>query len=337
MDGLDIDALAQSLSGTPMEDNDIMVVGVGGAGCNMANHLFQQGIEYASVVICSHRADVLEYSPVPNKVEISYEMYPGRWLEMSSKLAESETDKIEDIFNNTNARLVFIISGMGKGFGTGASAIVARAAKKKGLLTIGVVTIPFLFEGRKRIGSALHGIDEMMKHVDSMFVINNDSLHDIYSDIDFYNCFAKSDESVTNVVRMITEIIATDGYTHMDFNDLDATLRNGGIAIITSGEGEGEHRVLRALQNALNSPQLKNRDINGSRNLLINLYMSRKDDCFSLEMHEVQELREFVLSIDDEVDVIWGVAIDDSLGEKVRVTLLATGFDEKNLREIKLT
>ncbi|MDE6050319.1 MAG: cell division protein FtsZ [Paramuribaculum sp.] len=325
MDGLDIDALAQSLSGTPMEDNDIMVVGVGGGGGNAVNHMFREGVKNVTFVVCNTDKAAVENSPVANKVVIGNGKGAGNKPDVARKFAEDDIDKIEAIFNN-NARMVFVTAGMGGGTGTGAGPVVARVAKEKGLLTIGIVTIPFIFEGRKKIIKALDGADEMSKYVDALLIINNERLTEIYPDLTFFNAFGKADDTVATAARSISEIITIDGYMNLDFNDVDTTLRDGGTAIISTGEGEGEHRVTKALQNALNSPLLKNRDIYGSRKLLINLYMSDSENT-SMAMHEVQELREFVLSIDDEVDVIWGVAVDNSLGEKVKITVLASGFD----------
>ncbi len=223
--------------------------------------------------------------------------------------------------------MVFITAGMGGGTGTGAGPVVARIAKERGLLTIGIVTIPFLFEGEKKIIKALDGVDEMRKHVDALLVINNNRLAEIYKDLTFLNGFAKSDETLTIAARSISELITSDGYINLDFNDVDTTLRNGGAAIISSGYGEGENRVTQAINDALNSPLLKNRDIFGSKKILFNIYFSRNAEKEFL-MGEVEELTTFMSNIDTGVDVIWGVGFDDTLGDKVKITILAAGFND---------
>ena len=220
---------------------------------------------------------------------------------------------------------------MGGGTGTGAAPIVAREAKERGILTVGIVTIPFLFEGERKILKALDGVDEMAKQVDALLVINNERLTEIYGDLDFMNAFGKADDTLSTAASSISELITTDGYMNLDFEDVDTTLRNGGAAIISSGYGEGEGRVTKAIKDALNSPLLKNRDILTSKSLLFNIYYSRQAQQ-QFKMSEAQEITDFVSGINSQVDVIWGVAFDDNLGEKVRITILAAGF-EVTIRE----
>ncbi len=323
---LDIDALASQFEdATPREENDIMVVGVGGGGGNAVNYMFREGVKNVTFVVCNTDKAAVENSPVANKVIIGNGRGAGNKPEVAREFAEADIDKIKKIFDN-KARMVFVTAGMGGGTGTGAGPVVARVAKEKGLLTIGIVTIPFVFEGKKKILKALAGADEMAKYVDALLIINNERLIEIYPDLNFFNAFGKADDTVATAARSISEIITIDGYVNLDFNDVDTTLRDGGTAIISTGYGEGEHRVTKALRNALNSPLLKNRDIYGSQRLLINLYVPAEGDG-SLAMSEAQELRDFVTSIDDEVDVIWGAAVDNSLGDKVKITVLASGFD----------
>jgi cell division protein FtsZ len=222
--------------------------------------------------------------------------------------------------------MVFITAGMGGGTGTGAGPVVARIAKERGLLTIGIVTIPFLFEGEKKILKALEGADEMSKYVDALLIINNDRLTEIYKDFDFVNAFGKADDTLSTAAQSISEIITCDGYMNLDFNDVDTTLRDGGTAIISSGYGEGENRVSKAIQDALHSPLLKNRDILGSKRLLFNLYFNPKaEKAFKIE--ETNELTAFISQLDSDVDVIWGASFNEDLGDKVKITILAAGFD----------
>lgn len=327
-DSLEMDALANQFRDAmvPQEENDIMVVGVGGGGGNAVNHMYRQNVENVTFVVCNTDKMAVDNSPVKNKVVIGDGRGAGNIPEVARKAAEDDIHKIEAIFSN-KAKMVFITAGMGGGTGTGAAPVVARVAKERGLLTIGIVTIPFLFEGKKKILKALDGADEMSKYVDALLIINNERLAEIYPDLSFINAFAKADDTLSTAARSISEIITVHGYLNLDFNDVDTTLRNGGTAIISTGYGEGEHRVTKAIEDALNSPLLKNRDIYGSKHLLINLYMSDETAGSAMTMNEVAELRAFVSSIDSDVDVIWGAAIDNTLGEKVKITILASGFE----------
>ncbi|MCM1028872.1 MAG: cell division protein FtsZ [Pseudoflavonifractor sp.] len=303
----------------------IKVIGVGGGGNNAVNHMYLQDIKNVSFVVCNTDRQALRNSPVPVKVQIGDGLGAGNKPEKARKAAEDDIDKIRDIFDD-ETKMVFVTAGMGGGTGTGAAPIVAREAKERGILTVGIVTIPFLFEGDRKILKALDGVDEMAKVVDALMVINNERLTEIYGDLDFMNAFGKADDTLSTAASSISELITNDGYMNLDFEDVDTTLRNGGAAIISSGYGEGEGRVTAAIKDALNSPLLKNRDILSSKSLLFNIYYSRNAQQ-TFKMSEAQEITEFVTSINPDVDVIWGVAFDDSLGEKVRITILAAGFE----------
>ncbi len=322
---LDIDSLDFKDGNKPEDNNVIMAVGVGGGGGNAVSHMYRQGVGNVTFVVCNTDADAVNGSPVPNKVVIGNGLGAGNKPEVARQFAEDDIEKIEAIFNN-NAKMVFITAGMGGGTGTGAAPVVARVAREKGLLTIGIVTIPFIFEGKRKILKALDGAEEMAKYVDALLIINNERLSEIYPELNFLNAFGKADDTLSTAARSISEIITVNGIVNLDFNDVDTTLRNGGTAIISTGYGEGEHRVTRALEDALNSPLLKNRDIYGSKRLLINLYMSDEEDK-AMNMNEVNELKAFVSSIDQDVDVIWGATIDNTLGDKVKISILASGFD----------
>lgn len=327
-DNFDIDSFAGQFNASeaPAEENDIMVVGVGGGGGNAVNHMFREGVQNVTFVVCNTDKMAVDNSPVKNKVIIGNGRGAGNKPEVARQFAEDDIKKIEKIFDNS-AKMVFVTAGMGGGTGTGAAPVVARVAKERGLLTIGIVTIPFLFEGPKKIIKALDGAEEMAQYVDALLIINNERLTEIYPDLDFFNAFAKADDTLSTAARSISEVITVEGYVNLDFEDVKNTLSNGGTAIISTGQGEGEHRVTKAINDALNSPLLRNRDIAGSRKLLINLYMSRSDEGNSMSMREVNELRDFVAAIDQDVDVIWGVTVDNSLGDKVKITILASGFD----------
>lgn len=310
----------------PQSTNIIKVVGVGGGGNNAVQHMYKQGIQNVSFVICNTDAQALNNSIVPDKLQIGPGLGAGNVAEVGRKYAEESIDKIADIFND-NTKMVFITAGMGGGTGTGAAPVVARIAREKGLLTIGIVTIPFLFEGQKKILKALAGAEEMSKYVDALLVINNERLNEIYPDLNFMNAFGMADDTLTIAARGISELITNDnGVINIDFNDVDTTLRNGGAAVISIGYGEGENRVTKAINDALNSPLLRDRDIYGSKRILFNIYFN-PDAEQPFVMKESNELTDFISNIDPNVDVIWGLGTDKSLGNKVKITLLAAGFN----------
>jgi len=323
-------------------DNDtprpviIKAIGVGGGGNNAVDHMFGENIRDVSFVNINTDLMALRRSPVPERVVIGNGLGAGANPEVARVAAEDAADRISALFND-DTKMVFITAGMGGGTGTGAAPVVARLAKEAGLLTVGIVTIPFLFEGQRKIIKALAGADEMAKYVDALLVINNERLTEIYPDLDLVNGFSKADDTLTTAARSISEIITCDGKINLDFNDVNTTLRNGGSAIISTGYGEGTNRVTKAIEDALNSPLLKNRDIMGSKRLLFNLYFSRDAEEKFL-MEEARELTAFVTAIDSDVEVIWGLTFDESLGNKVKITILAAGFDialEEEEEELK--
>lgn len=307
----------------------IKVIGVGGGGNNAINHMYNQGIKNVTFVVCNTDNQALVHSPVPNKLLIGPKttkgLGAGNMPELAREAAEESIAEISETFND-HTKMVFITAGMGGGTGTGAAPIVAKVAKEKGLLTIGIVTIPFVFEGQKKILKALDGANEMSKHVDALLIINNERLTEIYSDLDFQNAFGKADDTLSIAARSISDIINSPGKINLDFNDVHTTLKDGGAAIISSGYGEGENRVTKAIQDALNSPLLKNRDIYSSKRLLYNIYFSRESST-PFAMSEVAELTNFSNNFDLDVDVIWGVSFDETLGDKIKITILASGFD----------
>lgn len=303
----------------------IKAIGVGGGGNNAVNHMYREGIKNVSFVNINSDSQALRHSEVPNILEIGDGLGAGNKPEKAKAFAEEATDEINHLFDD-DTRMVFVTAGMGGGTGTGAAPVVARVAKERGLLTVGIVTIPFLFEGQVKIKKAIAGADEMAKYVDALLVINNERLTEIYGDLDFINAFGKADDTLSIAARSISELITHNGKINLDFNDVDTTLRNGGAAIISTGYGEGEGRVTAAIQDALNSPLLKNRDIMGSKKLLFCLFFNpNAEDKFL--MSETKQLTQFISQINEEVDVIWGVRYDESLGNQVKITILAAGFD----------
>lgn len=308
----------------------IKVIGIGGGGNNAINHMYEQhNINGVSFVVMNTDRQALNNSPVPNRVLIgpntTFGLGAGNKPELAKEAAEESEAEIAKLFDD-ETKMVFITAGMGGGTGTGAAPVVARIAKEKQVLTIGIVTIPFLFEGKKKIIKALSGADEMKKYVDALLIINNERLSEIYPDLNFMNAFGKADDTLSVAARSISDLITVDGYINLDFNDVNTTLREGGVAIISSGYGEGEQRVTKAIQDALNSPLLKNRDIYGAQKILMNIYYSRnaKDE---FKMSEIDEMKNFMTQFTLDHDMIWGVAYDDTLGEKIKITMLAAGFN----------
>ena len=303
----------------------IKVIGVGGGGNNAVNHMFKEGINDVSFVLINTDNQALNSSAIPTKLLLGPGLGAGGSPPKAEKYAEENADKIAELFGD-NTDMVFITAGMGGGTGTGAGPVVARIAKELGILTVGIVTIPFLFEGNKRILTALKGAEEMKKNVDALLVINNERLTEIYEKLDIFKAFEMADDTLLNAAKGITEIITLTGHINRDFQDVDSTLRDGGTAIISSGLGEGENRVTKAINNALHTPLLKNTDITSSKKLLMVLYVS-SDEGSNFEMSEATELTDFIQQIDQEVDVKWGLYKVPGLGDKVKITLLASGFE----------
>lgn len=308
----------------------IKVIGVGGGGNNAVAYMYEQNIENVSFVILNTDKQALNHLPVPTKVQIGDGLGAGNVPEKARKAAEEAADRIAELFDDST-KMVFITGGMGGGTGTGAAPVVARIAREKGMLTVGIITIPFKFEGMKKIHKAYEGVDEMSKYVDAILVINNQQLIEIYPDLTFTNAFNKADDTLTTAARSISELITSEGKINLDFNDVETTLRNGGAAIISTGYGEGEHRVTNAIRDALNSPLLRNTDILSSKKLLFNIYFN-PDSEKPLTAGETDELTDFIDGIVSDVDVIWGTAYDRTLGDRIKFTILAAGFqrsDEK--------
>jgi cell division protein FtsZ len=321
----DIERTSHFVDG-PRQENIIKVIGVGGGGNNAISHMYEQGIDHVSFMIINTDRQALNNSPVPNRLLIGDDgLGAGNNPEVARIAAENSAEDIAKLFDD-ETKMVFITAGMGGGTGTGAAPVVARIAHEKGMLTIGIVTIPFLFEGQKKIIKALDGAEEMSKYVDAILVVNNEQLTEIYPDLNWMNAFGKADDTLTDAARSISELITSDGYMNLDFKDVNTTLKDGGAAIISTGYGEGEHRVTKAINDALNSPLLKNRDIFGSKRLLFNLYYSRNAEP-EFAMGEAAELTSFINNLDPEVEVIYGICFDDSLGNKIKITILAAGFE----------
>lgn len=307
----------------------IKVIGVGGGGGNAVTHMYEQDIKDVSFALCNTDSQALKKSPVPIKLQIGEGLGAGNDPEKARSAAEESIAEITQLLND-GTKMVFITAGMGGGTGTGAAPVIARVAKELGVLTVGIVTIPFRFEGKRKILKALEGVEEVGKYVDALLVVNNERLKEIYADLSAPNAFKKADDTLTIAASGIAEIITSPGIINLDFADVNATLKDGGVAIMSTGYGEGENRVAKAIDSALNSPLLNNNDVDNSKKLLFNIYFG--DD--ELMTYELDDFEEFTSRFNhDVIDVIWGMAHEDGLGEKVKVTVLASGFELSDVSE----
>ena len=306
----------------------IKVIGVGGGGGNAVNHMYKEGIHDVTFVVCNTDNQALDESPVPFKLQLGKEgLGAGNRPERAKAAAQESIEQVKDMLND-GCRMAFITAGMGGGTGTGAAPIVAKTAKDMGILTVGIVTIPFLFEGNKKIDQALDGVEEMSNHVDALLVINNERLRDVYSDISVMNAFGRADDTLSIAAKSIAEIITLRGTINLDFNDVRTVLKDGGVAIMSTGFGEGESRVSQAITDALHSPLLNNNDIFNSKKVLFVITYSPNSE---LMMNEMDEIHEFMSKFDKNVETKWGLYIDESLENKVKFTILATGFGIKDV------
>lgn len=313
----------------------IKVIGVGGGGGNAVNHMYREGIHDVNFVVCNTDSKALSDSPVPVRLQLGKEGLgagnrPGR----AREAAEESLQQIHDMLND-GTRMVFITAGMGGGTGTGAAPVIAREAKSMGILTVGIVTIPFLFEGRKKIDQAIDGVEEISKHVDALLVINNERLREIYTDLNVLSAFEMADNTLSVAARSIAEIITMHGIINLDFRDVCTVLKDGGVAIMSTGYGEGENRVSEAIKAALHSPLLNNNDIFNSKKVLLSISFCAEKEGDTLMMEEMNEVHEFMSKFHDDVETKWGLSTDPSLGKSVKITILATGFGLKNVPGVK--
>ena len=309
----------------------IKVVGVGGGGGNAVTHMFNEGIHDVTYVLCNTDNKALTDSPVPNKLQMGEGLGAGNKPEKGRQAALESIEQIKQLFTD-GTRMAFITAGMGGGTGTGAAPIVAQCAREMDILTVGIVTIPFRFEGHKKIDQALDGVEEMAKHVDALLVINNELLRQIYPELTVLNGFAKADDTLSIAAKSIAEIITMRGIINLDFQDVKTVLKDGGVAIMSTGYGEGENRVTKAFQEALHSPLLNNNDIYNSKKVLFYISFSRNNENDQLTMEEMNEVNDFMAKFQQEtLETKWGMGIDDSLGNKVKITLLASGFGLQNI------
>lgn len=321
--------------GEPDRQNSIIkVIGVGGGGGNAVNNMYKQGIHDVSFVVCNTDAQALKDSPVPERLQLGSEgLGAGNRPEKARLAAEESIDDIKAMLSD-GTKMDFITAGMGGGTGTGAAPVIARVSKELGILTVGIVTIPFKFEGNKKIDQALDGVDEMAKHVDALLVINNERLRKVYPDLLLLNGFAKADDTLSVAAKSIAEIITVRGLINLDFNDVRTVLKDGGVAIMSTGFGEGEGRVRKAIEDALNSPLLNDNDVYNSQRILLSIAFSSENGTDGLAMEEMNEINDFMSRFGSKFELKWGIAIDNTLEKKVKITILATGFGLNDLEDV---
>ena len=314
-------------SGKP--NSFIKVIGVGGGGGNAVNHMYGEGIDDVNFAIFNTDYQDLLKSKIPVKLQLGKDTTNGLGAggnpEKGRLAAEESKDDIREILKADNTKMVFVTAGMGGGTGTGAAPIVAGIAKELGILTVGIVTIPFEFEMPKKRNNALKGVEEMSKNVDALLVINNQQLVNIYPDLDMGNAFAKADEILNDSAKGIADIITQTGYINVDFADVCAIMKDSGVAIMNTGyaNDNSETRVLDAIKDALASPLLKDSNIRGAQRILLNIHTSKDN---KLTMKETEHLKRFLYSIGHDIEFIWGAIYDDNLEESLKITLIATGF-----------
>ena len=322
----------------PVEDKMkgiIKVIGVGGGGCNAVRNMHNEGVDGVTYAVCNTDSQSLSRSPVPRKIQLGAGLGAGGNPEMGRAEAETCIEDFERLLSD-GTKMVFITAGMGGGTGTGAAPVVASVARKMGMLTVGVVTIPFYFEKKRKIIKALKGVEELRKNVDALLIVNNERLCDVYADseITVKEAFRRADGILMDAVKGIAELITlpSDGGIKSDFRDVEATMKNGGGAIMAMGRASGENRVQKAIVNALDSPLIYGNDIGKAKRILFNIYSSDEHPIFVQEMLQIDD---FFDQLDPNIDVIWGTATDDSLGEDAKVTILATGMEDDLRGEVQ--
>ena len=305
----------------------IKVIGVGGGGGNAVNHMYRDGIHDVTFVLCNTDNQALNASPVPVHLQLGKEgLGAGNKPERARQAAEETLDDIKNMLSD-GTKMAFITAGMGGGTGTGAAPVIARVSKELGILTVGIVTIPFRFEGPKKIDQALDGVEEMAKHVDALLVINNERLREIYPDLAVLDAFAKADDTLSIAAKSIAEIITVHGLINLDFNDVKTVLKDGGVAIMSTGYGKGEGRVKKAIDDALNSPLLNDNDVFNSKKILLSItFSSTNTESPGLTMDEMNDVNDFMAKFGEDFELKWGLALDPDLDNTVKVTILATGF-----------
>lgn len=311
----------------------IKVIGVGGGGSNAVNHMFEQGITGVDFIVCNTDSQALALSPVPVRMQLGPNLTEGRGAGSIPDVGkEACLESVEDIQRllENNTKMLFITAGMGGGTGTGAAPIIAKVARELGILTVGIVTIPFQFEGKRRQTQAMHGLEQLKKNVDTLIVITNERLREIYGDLGLRDAFSHADDILTTAARAIAEIITVPGYINVDFADVNTVMRDSGVAIMGVGVAEGSDRARQAIDLAMSSPLLEDNNIQGAQHILLNISSGTRE----VTMDEIMMITDYVQGEAGEgTDVIWGNCYNESLGDKLSVTLIATGFTSHGAKE----
>lgn len=312
------------------QSSDIKVLGVGGGGSNAVNYMFRQGIEGVDFIVCNTDSQALDISPVPNKVQLGVSLTDGRGAgsipAVGKNAAIEDLERIREILEK-HTKMLFITAGMGGGTGTGAAPVIAKVSKELGILTVGIVTIPFAFEGRKRRMQAEEGLRELKESVDALIVICNDKLRELYGNLSVTDAFSKADNVLTTAAKGIAEIITLTGGVNVDFADVKTVMSDSGVAIMGSGSAEGENRAIKAVEMALASPLLNDNNIRGASNVLLNIVSGKEE----ILMDEITEITDYIqMEAGSTADIIWGYGKDEKLGNKINVIIVATGFGENS-------
>ena len=315
----------------PKENSsDIKVIGVGGGGSNAVNHMFNQGIEGVDFIICNTDRQALDLSPVPFKIQLGKELTDGRGAGMIPEVGmNAAMENIEDIREllSNNTKMVFVTAGMGGGTGTGAGPVIAQVARDMGVLTVGIVTVPFNFEGKRRLEQAQDGLEKMRDNVDTLLIISNDRLKEFGKDMTLSSAFSHADNILSVAAKGIAEVIKKTGIINVDFNDVSTVMRNSGHAIMGSSQAKGENRAMEAVEAALRSPLLNDNDIHGAKYILLNINYGSNE----VTMAEITEITDFIEEAAGVgADVIWGHGHDEDLGEQLSITIIATGFGKND-------
>lgn len=310
----------------------IKVIGVGGGGSNAVNHMYKQGIVGVDFAICNTDHQAMEQSPVPTKIQLGPNLTEGRGAGSKpnvGKLACEESIEEVKRYLSNNCKMLFVTAGMGGGTGTGAAPIIARTAREMDILTVGIVTLPFTFEGRRRTSQGVEGLEELKKQVDTLIIISNDKLRQIHGNLSLSDAFGQADNILTTAAKGIAEIITVPGYVNVDFEDVNTVMRESGVAIMGTAIAEGDDRARQAVDQALHSPLLEDNDIQGAQHILLNITSGATE----VTMDEIFEITEFVQEeAGYGTDLIWGNCYDESLGDRISVTIIATGFKDKRRR-----
>ncbi|MEZ7901927.1 MAG: cell division protein FtsZ [Urechidicola sp.] len=317
--------------------NIIKVIGVGGGGSNAVNHMYELGIKDVDFIVCNTDSQALEVSSVPTKIQLGVTLTGGRGAgsipDVGRNAAIENIDEIKEYLSD-NTNMVFITAGMGGGTGTGAGPVVAKIAKDMGILTVGIVTVPFSFEGKRRKEQAEAGIKEMRDSVDTLLIINNEKLRDMYGNLTIRNAYAQADQVLASAAKGIAEVISKIGFINVDLNDVNTVMKDSGVAIMGTASAEGENRAIEAAEQALSSPLLNDNDINGAKQVLLNITFGDVE----LTMDEMSEITDFIVdAAGGSAEMIMGQGYDETLGDKVCVTVIATGFQSNSTVDTGVT